>query len=354
MTPPERQKMLIDVFAPKKDEKILILLDVPKEGFPDNQPWQGRRQMAREWQETFEQINQEQDLNLTIDLKEFPTIGQHNYYLPDDILELIRQYHIILSMSEYSYTTPLKAIIKEPNNISRIASMPGIEKRMEESAISADYTKVKKYANALKNILNEAAGAEIEFSTNDKLFVDLRFRQNAIADDGDYTTSGSSGNFPAGEGFITPYEAAGKEKEKFGPSQTKGTMPFLYDKELVKYIIEENNIIDVIGDGPKATEMKKYFAENNTRRNIAELGLGCNPDAEITGNLLEDEKAGLHIAYGTSSHFGGRVTSDTHWDLVFSKGCPIEGTTVTLIKEDGSRITVIENAKMKYEFLETI
>jgi len=51
--------------------------------------------------------------------------------------------------------------------------------------------------------------------------------------------------------------------------------------------------------------MRIFFAENDTRRNIAELGIGCNPKAVITGNILEDEKVGLHIAYGMSSHLGG-------------------------------------------------
>lgn len=354
MAPNERQKMLIDVFAPKQNEKILILVDIPREGIPDNQKWEERRQMAREWQEAFVNIGQENDLNLTVDLKEFPTVGQSNYMLPQEILDMAKQYHIILSMSEYSYTAPLKSLVKMPNNISRIASMPHIEKRMEETAIAADYTKVKMYAKALKKLLNESTGAEIEFSTGDRLYIDLRFRNIAIADDGDYTSVGSSGNFPAGEGFMTPYEAAGEEKEKYGPSQTKGIMPFNYDGQIVKFIIEENNITDITGDEPKAEEMRKYFNEDNTRKNIAELGLGCNPKAEVTGNVLEDEKAGLHIAYGTSSHFGGKVTSDTHWDLVFSQGCPIEGQTVTLIKEDGTKTTVIDQAQMQYELLQKL
>ena len=43
--------------------------------------------------------------------------------------------------------------------------------------------------------------------------------------------------------------------------------------------------------------------------NVAELGLGLLADYGIkpAGQLLLDEKLGLHIAFGRSDHFGGSV-----------------------------------------------
>jgi len=81
------------------------------------------------------------------------------------------------------------------------------------------------------------------------------------------------------------------------------------------------------------------------------LGIGCNPKAIVTGNVLEDEKVGLHIAYGTSTHFGGKIQSDTHLDIVYAKGCPVEGITVTLINKDGSKTEIIRDAMLRYELL---
>ena len=98
--------------------------------------------------------------------------------------------------------------------------------------------------------------------------------------------------------------------------------------------------------------MRKFFSENETRRNIAELGIGCNPNAVITGNVLEDEKVGLHIAYGMSTHLGGKIKSDMHLDICYSKGCPVEGITVTLFNEGGSRTELIQDAQIRYELLE--
>lgn len=50
--------------------------------------------------------------------------------------------------------------------------------------------------------------------------------------------------------------------------------------------------------------------------NVAEFGIGINPKASITGNILEDEKAltTIHIAFGDNSGFGGRVSVPSHQD----------------------------------------
>ena len=53
---------------------------------------------------------------------------------------------------------------------------------------------------------------------------------------------------------------------------------------------------------------------------IGELGIGLNPGARLTGNLLEDEKAGktAHIAFGNNTEMpNGKNNSKTHRDFLF-------------------------------------
>jgi leucyl aminopeptidase (aminopeptidase T) len=228
--------------------------------------------------------------------------------------------------------------------------MPTVEKRMEETALKANYAEVQKYVTAIARMLNDAVGSEILFSTGDTLYVDLRNRV-AFADKGDCRKTGQFINFPSGEACAPPYEAAPEEFGEFGRSRTVGILPARYNEELVKYVIKNNKIVEIIGHGKKAEEMRTFFTENDTRRNIAELGIGCNPKAVVTGNVLEDEKAGLHIAYGMSTHLGGKVKSDMHMDIVYAKGCPIEGTTVTLINADGTKTELIRDAILQYDLL---
>ena len=157
-------------------------------------------------------------------------------------------------------------------------------------------------------------------------------------------------NFPSGEACITAYEATSDEIEKFGKSKTKGIWPAIYDGELVKYVVENNKIVDILGEGKKADEKRAFFNEKDTRRNLAELGVGCNPEAIVTGNVLEDEKVGgLHLAYGMSAHLGGKIKSDVHQDICYPKDAPIQAKTLTLINEDGSKIEIIKDAMLQYE-----
>jgi len=162
-------------------------------------------------------------------------------------------------MTEYSVTSSLAPIRHAKDNITRCASMPGVEKRMEKTVFEVDYNEIAHYASSLENMLNNAGGAEVTFSTGDYLRIDLR---NLVAESesGDCSRPGQFINLPSGEAWKAPYEATFKEICKFGESKTKGTLPVSYDEELVKYIIKNNRIVDIIGNGKKQKKCK-YFLQ---------------------------------------------------------------------------------------------
>jgi leucyl aminopeptidase (aminopeptidase T) len=53
-------------------------------------------------------------------------------------------------------------------------------------------------------------------------------------------------------------------------------------------------------------------------RNVAELGVGTNDRARITGTILEDEKilGTVHVAFGNNASMGGTVKVPFHLDGV--------------------------------------
>ena len=62
---------------------------------------------------------------------------------------------------------------------------------------------------------------------------------------------------------------------------------------------------------------------------VAELGIGLNAKAMITGNILEDEKVigTSHVAVGNNTSFGGTNDVQLHLDGVISKpDITVDGT----------------------------
>ena len=115
--------------------------------------------------------------------------------------------------------------------------------------------------------------------------------------------------------------------------------------------------IDVRGKGSEAEEMRQRLNQEEALRNIAEVAIGCNDKALVTGNVLEDEKAGFHWAYGRSDHLGGTVGPDDfssphrvyHKDIVYARGNPIVCQRLDFIFEDETKRTAIVDGELRME-----
>jgi leucyl aminopeptidase (aminopeptidase T) len=84
--------------------------------------------------------------------------------------------------------------------------------------------------------------------------------------------------------------------------------------------VEHGVVVSTSGKNSKALE--EIFAKYGPKaRNIAELGIGTNPKAKLTGVVLEDEKVlgTIHIALGNNSNFGGTVQVASHLDGMVTK-----------------------------------
>ena len=67
------------------------------------------------------------------------------------------------------------------------------------------------------------------------------------------------------------------------------------------------------------------------RRNLAELGVGTNPNARNVSNLVKAEKikGTVHLAIGDNAHMGGNVIVDYHRDFVIPQATLIlDGTPI--------------------------
>jgi hypothetical protein len=351
------EKLIVDVFEPQHGETVLVMVDVPHGSLNDYGEWSARREMAEEWRQVFEQLGTE--MGFTVHpLLFFPATGAPNAPLPDAgtidgrevrFESILAETNIVVALTEFSATAPLAEFTQRFANL-RVASMPGATRAMEQSALAADYAEVARKAHILKEKLDLAVGATVQFSTGHEMYFDLRHR-DAHADDGQLRGGGARIiNLPSGEAYIAPYEG----EVEGDPTMSQGSIPLMLGNELMVARVEENRIVEVIGEGPQADDAREYLALDEARRNIAELGLGCNDKAVVTGNVLEDEKVmGLHWANGLSEHIGGTVGPDdfgdprfvVHSDWVYPKGGDIEITSLILEYGDGTSEEIIKDAE---------
>ena len=90
--------------------------------------------------------------------------------------------------------------------------------------------------------------------------------------------------------------------------------------EPVELVVEGGHLTSARGgQGMAFMDLLTVHGEDATT--IAELGVGTNEKAILTGEVLEDEKIGgtIHIAFGSSAGIGGTVQVPVHLDCVVMK-----------------------------------
>jgi hypothetical protein len=330
-------KLVTDVFEPERGEVVTVACDAPREGVPDTPAWRERRTMAAEWQMAFAALGRGRAFAVN-PLLVYPATGTHGGELPArgtmsgsevDVTATLAASTLAVFLTEYSATAALDACTRRKPDF-RAASLPGVERRMERTALAADYREVAHRCGVLRDILLDAERLEVSFSTGHRCIFDLRFRRPEV-DDG-YLPRHKHGdrviNLPSGETFVVPYEG----EQLAVPSLTAGGIPHRVGRELVLFQVNGNRIVKVDGAGDEARRLRVYFAADPARCNVAEVAFGCNRWAQVTGNVLEDEKAGFHWAYGRSDHLGGTVgvkafaspETVVHQDIVYARGNPIQ------------------------------
>ncbi|MBI1934948.1 aminopeptidase [Candidatus Woesearchaeota archaeon] len=239
-----------------------------------------------------------------------PIPEAHGSEPPSGIAKEMLRYDVILmpTTKSLSHTTARKtASVKG----ARIASMPGITMSMMKRTLNVDFNKIKSINEKLINKLNNKNKIRITTKKGTDVLFQLKGRK-WISDDGIYTKKGAFGNLPAGEVFIAPLE--NKANGIIVADASVGGLGKVDENIIVKI---KNGFIQSITGGNVAAEFKKLL-KNRLYRNVAELGIGTNYKAKITGEVLEDEKVSgtFHVAFGNNMHFGGKVDVPFHVDFV--------------------------------------
>jgi leucyl aminopeptidase (aminopeptidase T) len=250
----------------------------------------------------------------------FPSAGGHGTEPDAAAATQMRRADVLLALTTYSlsHTDAREAVTKAGG---RVASMPGFEARMLEPGgpMAADYEQIAADCRAWAELLTRAANVQVRTPAGTDLRFSLEGRPGQI-DDGFYDGTGADtwGNLPAGETYAVPLEGTGEGKLVV----PAGWYPKL-DQDMILRI-QKGEVVGLQGGGVAGDELCQLFRFDSdapvhrARRNLAELGIGTNPNAHRPDNILEAEKikGTIHIGIGDNIHMGGRVEADLHEDLV--------------------------------------
>jgi len=355
------QTLINSALQPKSGEKLLFVTDEPNG--PLDSERQDRRDLLLRW------LKAASDLSKKIGFEVLPLLkyaepGKHNAHFPSDglfggesvsnVVDIIKSADIVVAMTTYSQTADLKEIAKQTGSV-RGLSMPTVVSS-NEGAMSVDHDAMNELGSKAMNVVKDAIGFEIVFNVSTlvfSLYVDTRHANWHMSPGFSRNPGDGFTNLPGAEFYCTPYEGVHPGAlAAIGESQTKGVWPVhsAEDGQTVLLLVEKNKIVGIPGDSAFARKFRNLIKEDPNAANVAELGFGLNPNARL-GNILEEEKAGIHIAYGKNSHFGtkgswsGVVDASTHQDVVYAPISPIQAD-VYAVFEDGRRMVVALGGKV--------
>ena len=244
-----------------------------------------------------------------------PVGQQHGSEPPAAVADAMSAAHVCLLVTSKSLTHT-RARGGATAAGARVASMPSLTYEMALRTLTVDYTSIARTSERLADRITAAETIHVSTPGGTDLHLSVKGRR-ALADTGLFTAAGSFGNLPAGEAFVAPVEGTAHGILVVDAASIVPGVP-IGPPTVIR--IEDGLAVDVEGAG--AGELLSVFARlGDGARNVAELGIGTNPAARLTGNVLESEKVAgtAHVALGNNAHFGGTVDTPFHSDGVLAR-----------------------------------
>jgi aminopeptidase len=240
--------------------------------------------------------------------------NQHGQEPPESVAAAMLKADVLLvpTVQSLSHTAARKAATDAG---ARAATLPGATEEMLARVMSADMEELRRRGSELADLLTAGSEAHITSAEGSDLTLNIEGR-DGIPDSGQLGKPGAFGNLPCGEGFISPHHNSGSGKLVVDGVIASIGIP----EKPVELTVEDGALVDATGEMGEEL-MKQLSAAGPDGTRVAELGIGTNEKAILTGELLEDEKllGTVHVAFGASAGIGGEIQVPVHLDCVVMK-----------------------------------
>jgi leucyl aminopeptidase (aminopeptidase T) len=200
----------------------------------------------------------------------------------------------------------------------RVAFGAEIDDDILRFEMSADYEAMRVLCAAMATRLAERRHVRVTTPAGTDCTFTLEGRSWLI-DDGRIDEPGSFGNLPGGEIYIAPLRTGAEGVCVIDCSiavEGLGILP-----RPIHLTFREGRIVEVAG-GTEADAVRRVIEEAGSGADIvAELGIGTNDQARLTGKIITDEKVlgTAHVAFGhNKGSYGGDNEASIHIDGVMA------------------------------------
>ncbi|RLD16784.1 aminopeptidase [candidate division KSB1 bacterium] len=248
-------------------------------------------------------------------LTQIPVAEVNGQEPPQDVADLMSKYDVIVcpTTKSLTHTNARRNACKAG---ARVATMPNITEDIMTRTLNADYQQIAERTKRIAAILDEGKMAHVTTSLGTDLHMPINGIK-AIASTGLLLEKGQGGNLPSGEAFLMPEEGATE-----GVLVADASVAVIGKlSKPIKITIKEGFAVKMEG-GRQADQLFTMLSRfGRDGLNVAELGIGTNHAAKITGVILEDEKVlgTAHVAFGNNVSMGGTYDVGIHVDCVFTK-----------------------------------
>ncbi|UCE17307.1 MAG: aminopeptidase [Gemmatimonadota bacterium] len=262
----------------------------------------------------------------------------HGQDPPSAVAEMMKMVDVVLCPTSKSLTHT-KARREACEAGARIGTLPGITVEVMARTLSADYHAIADRTRHVCEVVGGGRSVRLTAPNGTDLTMSIEGR-DCIASTGLILNPGDFGNLPSGEAYLAPVEGTAN-----GVFVVDGSFAGVGVVEEPLKLEVKDGFVTSISGGEEAEKLRRLLEPHGRDAfNIAELGIGTNDAAQISGILLEDEKVAgtVHIAVGNNASMGGSVTVPVHLDGV------IKGPTLSVddqvIMKDGKLLISLERS----------
>lgn len=255
---------------------------------------------------------------------------------PKPAAEAMKHADVVLLPVSYSVTHTYAVKEAVANGARLIALTEFTDDMMISGGLNADFRELKPICQNVANAFTAGKKAVLTSPAGTNLTMDIGDRQGnalyCIVEPGEFSP------VPNVEANFSPIEGSAN-----GRIVVDASIPYLGIGVLEEpiYVEVEKGYITKIEGGRQADILRKDLESHNDRNsfNIAELGVGLNPECKMIGIMLEDEGVlgTAHIGIGTSITLGGKVKAPCHYDLIlWNPKIEVDGKVII----DGKKVFV--------------